>query len=67
MQQNSVLLCRAASCRTVLGDVRGGRLRPHTADVELGPDGTAILRCPACGVERLWVPRANAPVDDPRS
>ena len=46
--------CRA--CGFVLGQVRGGVVRP-LAPVELiDAHGVARLRCPACGAARHWSP-----------
>lgn len=46
--------CR--SCRSVLGHVRDGVLRPVVKIESVDARGVARLPCPDCGRVRAWVP-----------
>ena len=50
--------CR--SCRTVLGNVRDGVLRPIVAIESVDGQGVARVRCATCGRVRVWEPATGA-------
>ena len=51
--------CR--SCRTPLGHVRDGVLRPLVPIESVDGRGVARVQCPRCGRVRVWLPAAASP------
>jgi hypothetical protein len=51
--------CR--SCRTVLGQVRDGTLRPQVPVESVDGCGVARLPCPTCGRVRAWISSLSMP------
>jgi hypothetical protein len=54
MSHPAAWACRA--CRLVLGEVKGGTLRPLVPVEAVDRRGVACVRCPRCGRVRAWVP-----------
>ena len=52
--------CRSDSCRTLLGHVRDGVLRPLAWAESIDGSGVARVLCPTCGRARPWFPSAAA-------
>jgi len=51
--------CR--SCRSVLGHVRDGLLRPAVPVESVDGQGVARIPCPTCGRVRAWEPSVDMP------
>ena len=51
--------CR--SCRTPLGQVRDGVLRPLAPVEQIDPGGVARVPCPNCGRVQVWRPASAGP------
>jgi hypothetical protein len=54
MSHPAAWACR--SCGLVLGEVRGGALRPLVPVASVDGRGVARVPCPACGRVRAWSP-----------
>ena len=52
--------CRSESCRSVLGQVRGGVLYPAVPVALVDGQGVARVVCPQCGRARAWLPSGGA-------
>jgi hypothetical protein len=52
---------RCRSCRTILGQVLEGVLRPSVPVESVNGQGIARVPCPQCGRVRAWVPSPTRP------
>jgi hypothetical protein len=52
--------CRRATCRSLLGKVQAGTLRPHVAVQSVDCHGVAAVPCPRCGRVKVWFPTREA-------